>query len=181
MSKLALVLSLEVGRDEVVEGLDDRGVDSKLAVILLQLIKVDADESAVVAYEDLEVFATLNVAMAAAAVAEAVATAMTLRAALILFCLLQIDMPSRKTLCKSFICRMSSSSWRIINLSFQSAIIIEIVVDIVFALTRSCNEFFQLRLQILYQFLLLTMHGESDPSCNYNEIIRRYCQCIAVP
>jgi hypothetical protein len=35
MSRLALVLSLEEGRDEVEENLDDRGVDSKLAVILL--------------------------------------------------------------------------------------------------------------------------------------------------
>jgi hypothetical protein len=34
MSRLALVLSLEEGRDEVVEGLDDGWVDSKLAVIL---------------------------------------------------------------------------------------------------------------------------------------------------
>jgi hypothetical protein len=88
MSRLALVLSLEEGRDEVVEGLDDGGVDSKLAVILLQLIKVDADESAVVAYEDMEIFATLDVAMAVAAVAAAMVAAMTLRAALILFCLL---------------------------------------------------------------------------------------------
>jgi hypothetical protein len=54
-------------------------------------------------------------------------------------------------------------------------------VDIIFASTRSCNELFQLYLQILDQFLLLTMHGESDLSCNYNEIMRRYCQCIAVP
>jgi hypothetical protein len=54
-------------------------------------------------------------------------------------------------------------------------------VDIVFAFTRSCNEFFQLRLQFLDQFLLLTAHGESDLLCNYNEIMRRYCQCIAVP
>ncbi len=34
MSRLALVSSLEEGRDEVVEGLDDGGVDSKLAVNL---------------------------------------------------------------------------------------------------------------------------------------------------
>ncbi len=90
MSRLALVLSSEEGRDEVVEGLDDGGVDSKLAVISLRLIKVDADESAEVAYEDMEVFATLDVAMAAAAVAAAVAAAaaVTLRAALILFFLL---------------------------------------------------------------------------------------------
>jgi hypothetical protein len=84
MSKLALVLSLEEGRDEVVEGLDDGGgVDSKLAVILLTLIEVDADKSAKVAFEDVEVFATLDMAVAAAAAAAA-----TLRAALILFCLL---------------------------------------------------------------------------------------------
>ncbi len=84
MLRLALVSSLREGRDEVVEGSDDGGVDSKLAVILLRLIKVDADESAEVAYEDMEVFATLDVAMAAAAVA----VAATLRAALILFFLL---------------------------------------------------------------------------------------------
>ncbi len=88
MSRLALVLSLEEGRDEVVEGSDDGGVDSKLAVILLRLIKVDADKSAEVAYEDMEVFATLDVAMAAAAVAAAAAAAATLRVALILFFLL---------------------------------------------------------------------------------------------
>ncbi len=96
MSRLALVLSLEEGRDEVEEESDDGGMDSKLAVILLGLIEVDADESAEVAYEDMmEVFATLDVAMAAAA-AEAVATAeATLRAVLIFFCLLRIFMPSR--------------------------------------------------------------------------------------
>jgi hypothetical protein len=90
MSRLALVLSLEEGRDDLVEGLDDGGVDSKLAVILLRLIKVDADESTEVVYEDMEAFATLDVAMAAAAVVAmaAVAAAATLRAALILFCLL---------------------------------------------------------------------------------------------
>ncbi len=85
MLRLALVLSLEVGRDEVVEGSDDGGVDSKLAVILLPFIKVDADE-------DMEVFATLDVAMAAVAAAAAAAT---LRAALIFCCLLQIVLPSR--------------------------------------------------------------------------------------
>ncbi len=94
MSRLALVLSLEEGRDEVEEGPNDGGVDSKLAVILKRLIKVDADESAVLAYKDMEVFATLDVAMAAAAVAAVAVAAMTLQAALILFCLLQIDMPS---------------------------------------------------------------------------------------
>ncbi len=89
MSRLALVLSLEEGRDEVVDGSDDGGgVDTKLAVILLPLIKVNADESTEVAYEDMEVFATLDVAMAAAAVAAAAAVVMTLRAALIIFCLL---------------------------------------------------------------------------------------------
>jgi hypothetical protein len=96
MPRLALVLSLGEGRDEVEEELDDGGVDSKLAVILLRLIKVDADESAKVACEDMiEVFATLDVAMAAAAVEAAVAAEATLRAALIFFCLLQIFMPSR--------------------------------------------------------------------------------------
>ncbi len=87
MSRLALVLSLEEGRDEVEEGLDDGGgVDSKLAVILLPLIKVDADEPTEVAYEDMEVFATLDVAMAAAAAVAAAAVA--LQAALIFCCLL---------------------------------------------------------------------------------------------
>ncbi len=96
MSRLALVLSLEEGRDEVEEESDDGGVDSKLAVISLQLIEVDADESAEVAYEDLmEVFATLDVAMAAAAAEAAEVAEATLRAALIFFCLLQIFMPSR--------------------------------------------------------------------------------------
>jgi len=60
MLRLALVSSLEEGRDEVVEGSDDGGgVDSKLAVILLPFIKVDADD-------DMEVFVTLDVAMKAA-------------------------------------------------------------------------------------------------------------------
>ena len=97
MSRLALVLSLEEGRDEVVEGLDDGGgVDSKLAVILLPFIEVDADESAEVAYEDMVVFATLDVAMVAVAAAAAVVVvAATLRVALILCCLLQIVLSSR--------------------------------------------------------------------------------------
>ncbi len=95
MSRLALVLSLEEGRDEVVDGSDDGGgVVSKLAVILLPFIKVDADESTEVAYEDMEVFAMLDVAMVAVAAA-AVAAAATLRAALIFCCLLQIVLPSR--------------------------------------------------------------------------------------
>ena len=81
---------MEEGRDEVVEGSDDGGgVDSKLAVISLPFIKVDADD-------DMEVFVTLDVAMAAVAVVVAVvAAAATLRAALIFFCLSQIDTPSR--------------------------------------------------------------------------------------
>ncbi len=62
------------------------------------MIKVDADEFTEVAYEDMmEVFAIMDVAMAAAA-AEAAAVAAaeaTLQVALILFCLLQIFMPSR--------------------------------------------------------------------------------------
>jgi hypothetical protein len=73
---------LEEGRDDVVEGSDDGGgTDSKLTVISLPFIKVDADV-------DMEVFVTLDVAMAAAVVAAAVAAvaaAATLRAALILF------------------------------------------------------------------------------------------------
>jgi hypothetical protein len=86
-------LSLEEGKDEVVEGLDDGGeVNSKLAVILFPFIKVDADD-------DMEVFITLDVAMAAVAVVAAVAAvaaaAATLRVALIFFCLLRIDTPSR--------------------------------------------------------------------------------------
>ncbi len=112
MSRLALVSSLEEGRDEVVEGSNDGGrVDSKLAVILLPFIKVDADE-------DMEVFATLDVAMAAAAAAAAAVTAVTLQAALILFCFLQIAiMPSRKISFKSFICQLSSLLWRESGLS----------------------------------------------------------------
>jgi hypothetical protein len=85
MLRLALVSSLEEGSKVVEDELDDGGVDSKLAVILLALIEVDADESAEVEYEDMEVFAMLDVAAAAAAVAAAAAT---LRAAWNLFCLL---------------------------------------------------------------------------------------------
>ena len=96
MSKLALVSSFEEGRDEVVEGLDDGGgVDSKLAVILLPFIGVDADV-------DMEVFVTLEVAMVAAAAAAAAeaaaamaAAAVTLRAARIFVCLLIIFPPSK--------------------------------------------------------------------------------------
>jgi hypothetical protein len=109
MLRLALVSSLEEGKDEVVEGLDDGGgVNSKLAVISLPFIKVDADVDMEV-FVTLEVCVRLDVAMVAAVVAAAAAA--TLRAALILFCLLQIFMPIRKTLCKSFIRQMSSSSW----------------------------------------------------------------------
>ena len=83
MLELALVLSLEEGKDEVVEGSEDGGgVDSKLAVISLPFIEVDADV-------DMEVFISLEVAMAAANAAA------TLRVALIFFCLIQIFMPSR--------------------------------------------------------------------------------------
>ncbi len=58
-------------------------------MILLPCIKVDADD-------DMEVFVTLDVAMAAAAVVAAVvAAAATLRVALIFFCLLRTDTPSR--------------------------------------------------------------------------------------
>jgi hypothetical protein len=54
MSRLALVSSLEEGRDEVVEGSDDgEGVDSKLAVISLPFIEVDADD-------DMEVFCNVR-------------------------------------------------------------------------------------------------------------------------
>jgi hypothetical protein len=95
MSRLALVSSLEEGRDKVVDGSDDGGgVNSKLAVILLPFIEVDADESTEVAYEDMEVFVMLDVAMVAVA-ATVVVTAATLRAALIFCCLLQIVLPSR--------------------------------------------------------------------------------------
>ncbi len=83
MSRLALVFSLEEGSKVVEDGPDIGGVDSKLAVISLALIKVDADESAEVEYEDMEVFATLDVAVVAAAAA----VAATLQAAQ-LFCLL---------------------------------------------------------------------------------------------
>ncbi len=58
-------------------------------MILLPFIEVDADD-------DMEVFITLDVAMAAAVVVAAVAAAAaTLQAALIFFYLLQIDTPSR--------------------------------------------------------------------------------------
>jgi hypothetical protein len=53
-------------------------------------------------------------------------------------------------------------------------------VDIVFASTRIRDELFQLCLQILDRFLLLTMHGESDLSWDYNEIMCRYYNCIAL-
>ncbi len=65
-------------------------------MISLPLIKVDADESTEVAYEDMEVFATLDVAMVAVVAAAAgVVVAATLQVALILCCLLQIVLPSR--------------------------------------------------------------------------------------
>ena len=53
MLRLALVLSLEEGRDKVVEGSDDGGgVDSKLVVISLPFIEVDTDV-------DIKVFVTV--------------------------------------------------------------------------------------------------------------------------
>ncbi len=51
-------------------------------------------------------------------------------------------------------------------------------MDIVFASTRICNEFFQLHLQFLDRFLLFNTHDESELWCNYNEIMRRYYNCI---
>jgi hypothetical protein len=55
---------------------------------------------------------------------------------------------------------------------------IVIGVDIVFALTRICDEFCHLHLQFLDQFLLFSTHGESELLCDYNEIMHRYCHCI---
>ena len=83
--RLTLDSSLEEGGEVVEDRSDDGGVESKLAVISLTLIEVDGDESAEVADEDMELFATLDVAVAVAAV---VAAAATLRAARILFFLL---------------------------------------------------------------------------------------------
>ncbi len=54
-------------------------------------------------------------------------------------------------------------------------------MDIIFAWTRICNELLQLRLQILDQFLFFNTHGESELLCNYNEIMCRFYQCVAVP
>ncbi len=51
-------------------------------------------------------------------------------------------------------------------------------MDIGFALTGIRDKYFQLRLQFLDQFLLFNMHGESELSCNYNEIMHRYYNCI---
>ena len=82
ISRLTLDSSLEEGGEVVEDRLDDGGVDSKLAVISLTLIEVDVDESAEVADEDMELFATLDVAVAV------VAAAAALRADRILFCLL---------------------------------------------------------------------------------------------
>jgi hypothetical protein len=56
--------------------------------------------------------------------------------------------------------------------------IINIIVDIIFDLTRISNEFFQLYLQFLDRFLPFNTHGESELWCNYNEIMRRYYNCI---
>ena len=85
ISRLTLDSSLEEGGEVVEDRLDDGGVESKLAVISLTLTEVDVDESTEVADEDMELFATLDVAVAVAAVVTAAAT---LRAARILFFLL---------------------------------------------------------------------------------------------
>ncbi len=93
ISRLTLVSSLEQGGEVVEDRLDDGEVDSKLAVISLTLINVDVDESVEVADEDMELFATLDVAVGTMAAAAAVAA--TLRVARILSCLLTIALPSR--------------------------------------------------------------------------------------
>ena len=79
MSRLALVSSLEESGKVLEDRPDDHGVDSKLAVISLALIEVDVDESVEVAGVEMELFAMLDVAVTAKAVAA------TLRAARILF------------------------------------------------------------------------------------------------
>ena len=89
ISRLTLVSSLEEGGEVVEDRSDDGGVDSKLAVISLTLIEVDVDESAEVADEDMELFATLDVAVAV------VVAAAALQADFIFFCLLIIITPSR--------------------------------------------------------------------------------------
>ena len=104
ISRLTLDSSLEEGGEVVEDRLDDGGVESKLAVISLTLIEVDGDESAKVADEDMELFATLDVAVA---VVVAAVAATALRAARIFFCLLRIVSPSRKGSYSSFIRRMS--------------------------------------------------------------------------
>ncbi len=88
--RLTLVSSLEEGGKVVEDRSDDGGVDSKLAVIWLTLIEVDVDESAKVADENMELFATLDVAVAMVVVAAA-----ALRADQILFCLLTVALPNR--------------------------------------------------------------------------------------
>ena len=90
ISRLTLVSSLEECGKAVEDRSDDGGVNSKLAVISLTLIEVDVDESAEVADEDMELFATLDVAVAVVVVAAA-----ALRADRILFCLLTIALPNR--------------------------------------------------------------------------------------
>ncbi len=67
MSRLALVSSLEESVEVVEDRPDDGGVDSKLAVISLALMEVDVDESTEVADVEMELFATLDVAVVAAA------------------------------------------------------------------------------------------------------------------
>ena len=87
ISRLTLDSSLEEGGEVVEDRSDDGGVDSKLAVIPLTMIEVDVDESAEVADEDMELFATLDVAVAVVAAA--------LRADRIFDCLLIILAPSK--------------------------------------------------------------------------------------
>ena len=69
--RLTLDSSLEEGGEVVEDRSDDGGVESKLAVISLTLIEVDVDESTEVADEDMELFATLDVAVVVAAAAAA--------------------------------------------------------------------------------------------------------------
>ena len=62
---------------------------------------------------------------------------------------------------------------------FQCVIILvvsmDILLDILFSLTRICNDICKLHLQLLDRFLLSTTHGECELLWNYNEIMRRYC------
>ena len=75
-----------------------------LALFLFAVVEEDVDESAAEAeaVEDMEVLTTLDKAAVAA-----VAVAAALRTARILFCLLIIDLHSRKAEWKSVICQIS--------------------------------------------------------------------------